>query len=176
MDIGEITSFILVMLIFIAVLISALIAFYRFFHFGKRIAYIKDIKNKLKNKIVNYIFITACIMFILYNYQNLKSFLLSSYGNLIFLLILNIILIPQSLKESIYECGIKTDSAFVKWNEINEIKIDDKKNRLLIYYKTKKLSFAAVDDCYAIEDYTNDIKDLIYDYWNKENKNSSIEF
>jgi len=173
MDIGEITTFILVMLFFFAVLSSAIIAFYRFFHFGKRIAYIKVNKNKLKNRIVNYIFITACIIYILYNHQNLKSFLLSSYGYLMFILIINLISIPLYLKESIYECGIKINAAFVKWNEINEIKIDDKKNRLLIYDKTSKLSFA--NDCYAIEDYTSDIKDLIYDNWNKEKTKIQID-
>lgn len=168
MEIGDITAIILVLFIFISLLSSSIIAFYRFFHFGKRITYIKAIKNKLKKKIVDYIFIAACIIYILYNHQNLKSFLLPSYGYLIFIIIINIISIPLSLKESIYECGIKTDSAFIKWSEISEITTDDKENRLLIYYKTKKLSFVDIDDCYAIEDYTNYIKNIIYDYWNKE--------
>lgn len=188
MEIIEYTLIVILFVMIISLLYSgSVVPFYRLFNFGKKIAYIKSNKTAHRNKLIKiagYILLAVAVVYFLkcsidayytrkdfitdaQNYETILAALLSSFKYIIFVIII-IGSIPRSIKESIYERGIKTDSAFIKWSEINEIKIDDKENRLLIYYKLRTIFFIKTNDSYIIEDYSYDNKNLIYDYWNKE--------
>jgi len=173
----------LLLILFISTLYtSSIVPFFRLYNFGKKLVYINVYENKLL-KVLRYIVMIAVTAYFLHNffdsYATVKSNLISAPQNLktaltpfmkssFYLVIIFVIIgsLPCSAKECIYECGIKTKSEFVKWNEIKEIKIDGSK-RILIYYKMRTIFFIKVNNSYIIEDYSEEIKNLIFNYWNQ---------
>jgi len=153
---------------------TVLIPFYRLLTFKNKVATIKDkyFKNKFEG-ITSIILLPILIVFtIIY-----ISALISSIGQDIdYLSLLRLLrpciplyiicnLIARLPKQCIYKEGVKTDSYYVKWNEIENI--DEDENDLKIYFGYRYVFFK-IRHIYIIKDCSAEIKELLYSFNSKK--------
>ena len=153
---------------------TGLIPFYRLLTFKNKVATIKDkyFKNKFEG-IISIILLPVLIIFTIIYILALISNIGQGIDYLSLLRLLRACiplyiicnLIASLPKQCIYKEGIKTDSYFVKWNEIENI--DEDENDLKIYFRYRYVFFK-IRHIYIIKDCPAEIKELLYSFNSKK--------
>ena len=153
---------------------TVLIPFYRLLTFKNKVAIIKDkyFKNKFE-EIISIILLPILIMFTIIYISALISSIGQDIDYLSFLRLLRACiplyiicnLIARFPKQCVYKEGIKTDSYFVKWNEVESIGEDG--NDLKIYFRYRYVFFQ-IRHIYIIKDCPVEIKGFLYSFNSKK--------